>query len=75
MNDLIDFQGDYFFTTENMPLNSYLEKQIENIKSQFLLLKLNQAPTLNPEVRIKIAVELSTGENYEREIVPFFIID
>lgn len=70
LNDLIDFQGDYLFSQENSTLADYLLNQTENIKSQYLILQLNKAPTLDQEVRVKIVINLSTTERYEEEIAP-----
>jgi len=74
LNDIMNFKGDYL-EMDDLPLIDYLANQTENIKSQYLLLQLNKAPTLNPEVKIQIKVELSTGEIYETEIEPILIME
>ena len=73
INDLIDFQGRFFNQTD-IPLNEFITNQTEPLAHEDFLLKLKKAPELNSEFKVKIVVELSTGEEYEIESLPIIIV-
>ncbi len=63
INDLIIVKGYYF--QENEYLQDYLIKDTTNIKFQGIQLLVDRKPTLNENYKVKVVVELSTGEIYQ----------
>ncbi|MEO0470330.1 MAG: hypothetical protein AAF206_11955 [Bacteroidota bacterium] len=72
--DLFDYYGSYYEPRQTpITLSSFLNTQNENLTEEDLALRLNKAPELNPEFKIKVRMELSTGEVYEAVSEPFVI--
>ena len=64
INDLIIVKGIYF--EEDAYLQAYLENDTTNIRVPAIQLLVDRKPTLNENYKVKIKVELSTGEVYEK---------
>lgn len=74
INDLFDYHGsDLDPQNEAIPLTQFVDEQTGNLQYQDMILKLKKAPELNQEFKVKVAVELSTGEMYEFEAASIFI--
>ncbi len=73
INDLFDYTGSLFAVSDTIPLTEFLSDTSENIAEEDLFLQLTKAPSLNPEFKFKVIMELSTGEVYEAESHPFYI--
>ncbi|MEM8891347.1 MAG: hypothetical protein AAGD28_25440 [Bacteroidota bacterium] len=73
INDLLQYQGN-FLELDNSTLEDFLNNSDGKIESEDMLLALTKAPELNPELKLKVIMELSTGEIYEAETAPFFLI-
>ena len=74
IKDLFDYFGSYWERLQNpIPLQQFLDEQTENLKEEDMILALKKAPELDQEFRIKVIMELSTGELYEFETEPIFI--
>ena len=54
-------------------LDEYLNSQSGFVQDRIIVLKLQKAPSINPEFNFKIELELSTGEVYEKTGYPVFI--
>lgn len=72
INDLFDHIKSYseswtLETEEIQPLEDFLDNLTGTIQFEALHLQLKQAPTINEEFKVKVVVELSTGEIYEVE--------
>lgn len=63
INDLILVRSIYSKETEY--LKDYLLKDTLNIKFPVIQLKVDRKPTLNENYKVKVIVELSTGEVYQ----------
>lgn len=63
INDLILATS---FSLEDEYLEDYLLNQTENIPFPEINLKVDRKPTLNENYKVKVVVELSTGEVYEK---------
>jgi len=74
INDLFDYYG-ASGEPLNMPisLTQFLDEQSGNLQEEDMFLELKKAPELNQEFKIKVFMELSTGEMYEFETEPIFI--
>ncbi|MEL6254149.1 MAG: hypothetical protein AAFR87_19230, partial [Bacteroidota bacterium] len=73
INDLLQYQGN-FLELDNSTLEDFLNASDGKIESEDMLLALTKAPELNPELKLKVIMELSTGEIYEAETAPFFLV-
>lgn len=69
INDIVqieEFLNFGFDVSEDAPyIPQYLENQTSNISSQVFRLKVDRKPSLNQNFKVKVIVELSTGEIYE----------
>jgi len=75
INDLFDYHGGFFKALDNpIPLTQFIDEQTENLEQEDMILELKKAPEMNPEFKIKILMELSTGEVYEVEAAPIIVI-
>lgn len=63
INDLILANS---FSLEDEYLQDYLLNQTENIPFPGIKLKVDRKPTLNENYKVKVIVELSTGEVYQK---------
>ena len=57
-------EGAYF--EEDQYLQDYLANDTLNVQFPFIRLKVDRKPTLNENYKIRVKVELSTGEVYEK---------
>ena len=74
INDLFDYHGaEEGIMNPAIPLTQFLDEQTGNLQYEHMLLELKKAPELNQEFKVKVAVELSTGEMYEFEAASIFI--
>ncbi len=77
INDLFGFYGGaltYNGDPNNViPFTQYLEGQTGNLMEEDMIVKLTKAPEIDSEFKVKVMMELSTGEVYESEIEPFVI--
>ena len=75
IHDLLDYYGSAFDPIyEGIPLPTVLAGALgELLDSEDLLLKLTKAPTMGTDFQLKIVLELSTGEKYEAESIPFYL--
>ena len=78
INDLFEYNGyfieDEFGNYNNNPLTEHIANQTDEIlEGEDMVLKLTKAPELDEEFKIKIRMELSTGEIYEVESDAVFI--
>jgi len=75
INDLFNYYGGYisFFDAIPVPLTQFLDEQTGIIEEEDMVLELKKAPELNQEFKIKVVLELSTGEVYEYETEPIYI--
>ena len=74
MNDLFDYHGSYMEVLAiPVSLPQFLSSQTGNIEQEDMVLRLRKAPFLNPELKLKLVMELSTGETFEEEIDPIII--
>ncbi len=74
ISDLFDYHGSIWNRLENpIPLIQFLEEQTENLREEDMLLELKKAPEIDKEFKLKVKMELSTGEVFEFETYPFFI--
>ena len=48
-------------------ITQFLEEQTGNLQGESMILELKKAPKLNQEFKVKVVVELSTGEVFEVE--------
>ena len=64
INDLILVKG--IFSQEDEYLSSYLINDTLNIQFPGIQLKVDRKPTLNENYKVKVIVELSTGEVYQQ---------
>lgn len=65
LNDIMIVEGAYF--EEDRYLQDYLANDTLNVQFPFIRLKVDRKPTLNENYKIRVKVELSTGEVYEKE--------
>lgn len=72
INDLLIHRD--IFSNEKLPLREFLDSQKGLLKEPRMWLSLAKAPELNAEFKVKIRMELSTGEVYEIETEPIFIL-
>lgn len=63
LNDLIIVKG--FYLQEDQYLQDFLINDTLNIQFPGIQLKVDRKPTLNENYKVKVVVELSTGEVYE----------
>jgi len=74
IKDLFDYHGSAWERLDNpISLLQFLEEQTGNIQGGDLILGLKKAPEINQEFRLKVTLELSTGEVYEFETEPIII--
>lgn len=74
INDLFDYHGsDSEILNTAIPLTQFIDEQTENLQHEEMVLELKKAPELNQAFKVKVAVELSTGEMYELEAESIFI--
>ncbi|WP_310992770.1 hypothetical protein [Aequorivita marina] len=64
INDLILAKG--FYHQDDEYLQDYLANDTINIQYEGLRLMVDRKPTLNENYKVKVVVELSTGEVYEK---------
>ncbi|QQX77160.1 MULTISPECIES: hypothetical protein [Aequorivita] len=64
LNDIMIVEGAYF--EEDQYLEDYLVNDTLNVQFPFIRLKVDRKPTLNENYKIRVKVELSTGEVYEK---------
>lgn len=75
INDLFDYHGGYLdLLTTPIPLTQFLNDLTGNLQEEDMILELKKAPEINSEFKIKVAMELSTGEEYEFEMEPIVVI-
>jgi hypothetical protein len=60
---------------EKQDLNEYLAQDTGLIKLQELSIGLKVSPFLNNELKYKVIINLSTGEKYQANSIPFRIIN
>lgn len=66
--------GEYIDENTNQILSELIPIRLnQRLMGEDMVLKLTKAPELNSEFKIKISMELSTGETYEVESHPIFI--
>lgn len=63
INDLIMVKG--FYSQEDQYLQDFLVNDTLNIQYPGIQLKVDRKPTLNENYKVKVLVELSTGEVYQ----------
>ncbi|MEM1318996.1 MAG: hypothetical protein AAGG75_02005 [Bacteroidota bacterium] len=75
INDILTYGEEERFTSgRTQPLADFLAmSKTENLMREYIYLKLDKAPTANPEFHYLVRMELSTGEVYEAESVPLII--
>jgi len=75
INDLFDYYGGMWTYGLNdvIPFTQFLEEEMENLSEEDMVLELKKAPEINQEFKVKVIMELSTGEVYEVETEPIFI--
>lgn len=78
INDLFEYNGffieDRFENSFNNTLAEHLVNRTDRLlQGEDMVLKLTKAPELNEEFKIKVRMELSTGEIYEIESESIFI--
>ncbi len=74
INDLFDYRGSSWeLLTTPISLTQFLNEQTGNLQEEDMFLTLKKAPELNQAFKIKVAMELSTGEMYEFETAQIFI--
>lgn len=74
INDLFDYHGSFVNLIDNpIPFSQFLDDLTGNLQKEDMILKLMKAPEINQEFKIKVMMELSTGEMYEFEKEPIFI--
>jgi len=71
--DLFDVRGT-FFSEENESLSDYLANMTGKLMQEDMLLMPTKVPELNAEVKVRVRMELSTGEVYEADSVPFTLV-
>ena len=64
INDLVLVKS--FYSQENAYLNDYLLNDTLNIQFPGIQLKVDRKPTLNENYKVKVIVELSNGEVYQK---------
>ena len=52
---------------EVVALDTYLERDSTAVNAEFLFLELKKAPEAREEFQVRVKLDLSTGESYERE--------
>ncbi len=57
-----------------IPLQEFIDQQMEAVLHEDIVIELKQPPTLNQELRLRILLELSTEEVYEIDMEPFVIV-
>lgn len=65
INDLIVVKG--FYNQADQYLEDYLVNDTINIQIPGIQLNIDKKPTLNENYKVKVIVELSTGEVYQKE--------
>ena len=72
INDLLEVV-DFFQGNDPVLLNDFLLNHTGNVPSEYLILRILQAPTFNEDFQIRVIVNLSTGERYEEmsDIIKF----
>lgn len=74
INDLFEYHGDSREPIQTaIPLTQFLAEQTANIAGEDMVLALTKAPELNQEFKVKVVLELSTGEVHEVESEAIFI--
>ncbi len=74
INDLFTYHGFYSdLIATPIPLTQYLDNQSGKLADEDMVLELQKAPELNEEFKVRVRLELSTGEVYEIEPAPFYI--
>jgi hypothetical protein len=71
-NDTIN---DLLLCNINQDINEYLAQDTGRIKRPDLSLSLKSRPILDNEFNYKVLLELSTGEKYQVNSIPFRIIN
>ena len=77
INDLFDYVGSRYHSLldNKIPLMQFIDELDGPLEEEDMMLELKKAPELNQEFKVKIKLELSTGEIYEIETEPIFIVD
>jgi len=75
INDLFDYHGSMLnYLNSPISLAQFLDEKSGKIKEEDVILDLKKAPELNQEFKVRVVMELSTGEVFEVESEPIFII-
>lgn len=64
INDIVLVKS--FYSQEDVYLNDYLVNDTLNIQFPGIQLKVDRKPTLNENYKVKVILELSTGEVYQK---------